>query len=44
MTSKLIEEYEVWSLKLNIKITKYMAIGNIKRFTRTGWKGDNKSY
>ena len=28
MTRKLIEEYEVWGLKLNVKKTKYMAIGD----------------
>jgi hypothetical protein len=31
MTSKLIDEYELWGLKLNIKKTKYMAIGDTLR-------------
>jgi hypothetical protein len=31
MTRKLIEEYELWGLKLNIKKTKYMAIGETSR-------------
>ena len=32
MTSKLIDEYELWSLKLNVKKkTKYMAIGYTSR-------------
>jgi hypothetical protein len=26
MTRKLIDEYDLWGLKLNIKKTKYMAI------------------
>jgi len=26
MTGKLIAEYELWGLKLNVKKTKYMAI------------------
>jgi hypothetical protein len=28
MTRKLIDEYELWSLKINVKKTKYMAIGD----------------
>jgi polyribonucleotide nucleotidyltransferase len=28
MTRKLIEEYELWGLKMNVKKTKYMAIGD----------------
>ena len=28
MTRKLIEEYELWGLKLSVKKTKYMAIGD----------------
>ena len=31
MTRKLIDEYELWGLKLNIKITEYMAIGDSSR-------------
>ena len=31
MTKKLIDEYELWGLKLNVKKTKYMAIGNTSR-------------
>ena len=31
MTRELIEEYELWGLKLNIKKTKHMAIGNTSR-------------
>ena len=31
MTRKLIEEYELWGLKLNVKKTKYMAIGDTPR-------------
>ena len=31
MTRKLIEEYELWCLKLNVKKTKYMAIGDTSR-------------
>jgi len=33
MTKKLIDEYELWGLKLNIKKkTKYMAIGDTSRY------------
>ena len=28
---RLIDEYELWGLKLNIKKTKHMAIGNTSR-------------
>ena len=31
MTRKLINEYELWGLKLNVKKTKYMAIGDTSR-------------
>jgi len=31
MTRKLIDEYELWGLKLNVKNTKYMAIGDTHR-------------
>jgi hypothetical protein len=31
MTRKLINEYELWGLKLNIKKTKYIAIGETSR-------------
>ena len=31
MTKKLIDEYELWGLKLNVKKTKYMAIGDTSR-------------
>jgi hypothetical protein len=31
MTRKLIDEYELWCLKLNIKKTKYMAIADTSR-------------
>ena len=31
MTRKLIEEYELWGLKLNVKETKHMAIGDTSR-------------
>jgi len=31
MTRKLIDEYEFWGLKLNVKKTKYMAIGDTSR-------------
>jgi len=31
MTRKLIDEYELWGLKLNVKKTKYMAIGDTLR-------------
>ena len=31
MTRKLIDEYELWGLKLNVKITKYMATGDTSR-------------
>jgi len=31
MTRKLIEEYELWGLKLNVKKSKYMAIGDTLR-------------
>ena len=31
MTRKLIDEYELWGLKLNVKRTKYMAIGDTSR-------------
>ena len=43
MRRKLIDEYELWGLKLNIKKLKCMAIGDIKRFTTRRWEGDNKS-
>ena len=31
MKRKLIDKYELWGLKLNIKITKYVAIGDTLR-------------
>ena len=31
MTRKLIDEYELWGLKLNTEKTKYMAIGDTTR-------------
>jgi len=31
MTRKLIDEYELWDLKLNVKKTTYMAIGDTSR-------------
>jgi hypothetical protein len=31
MTRKLIDEYDLWGLKLNVKETKYMEIGYISR-------------
>jgi len=31
MTRKLTDEYELWGLKLNVKKTKYMAIGDTSR-------------
>jgi len=31
MTKKLIDEYELWDLKLNVKTTKYMVIGDTLR-------------
>jgi len=31
MTSKLIDEYELWDLKLYVERTKYMAIGETLR-------------
>ena len=31
MTRELIDEYELWGLKLNVKKTKYMAIGDTVR-------------
>jgi hypothetical protein len=31
MTRKLIDEYDLWGLKLNVKETKYMAIGDTSR-------------
>jgi len=31
MTRKLIDEYELWGLKLNVKRTKYMVIGDTLR-------------
>ena len=31
MTRKLIDEYELWGLKLNVKETKYMTIGDTAR-------------
>ena len=31
MTRKLIDEYELWGLKLNVKKTKYIAIGDTSR-------------
>ena len=31
MTRKLIDEYELWGLKLNVKKTKYMSIRDIPR-------------
>ena len=40
MTRKLIDEYELWGLKLNVKKTKYMAIGDILRDLQLeDWKG-----
>jgi hypothetical protein len=39
----LIDEYELWGLKLNVKKSKYMAMRHIKRFTTRRWEGDNKS-
>ena len=32
VTRKLIDEYELWGLKLNVKKTKYMVIGNTSRY------------
>ena len=31
MTRKLIDQYELWGLKLNVKKTKYMATGDTSR-------------
>jgi len=31
MTRKLTDEYELWGLKLNVKKTKYMTIGDTSR-------------
>ena len=31
VTKKLIDEYELWGLKLNVKKTKYMAIGDTSK-------------
>ena len=31
MTRKLMDEYELWGLKLNVKETKYRAIGDTLR-------------
>jgi len=31
VTRKLIDEYELWGLKLNVKKTNYMAIGDTSR-------------
>jgi len=31
MTRKLMDEYELWGLKLNVKKTEYMAIGDTLR-------------
>jgi len=39
MTKKLIDEYELWGLKLNINGHRK----NIKRFTTRRWEGNNKS-
>ena len=40
MTRKLIDEYELWGLKLNVKKTKYMAIGDTSRDLQLeDWKG-----
>jgi len=43
MTRKLIDEYELWGLKLNVKKTKYMAIEDITRLTTRRSEADNKS-
>ena len=40
MTRKLIDEYELWGLKLNVRKTKYMAM---ERFANRRQEGDNKS-
>jgi hypothetical protein len=43
MTRKLIDEYELWGLKLNVKKTKYMAIVNTLRDLQLEeGKGGNK--
>jgi hypothetical protein len=41
VTRKLIEEYELWGLKLNVKNkTKYLAIGDTSRYLQLeDWKG-----
>jgi len=39
MTRKLIDEYELWGLKLNVKKTKYMAIGDTSRDLLEDGKG-----
>ena len=36
VTKKLIDEYELWGLKLNVKETKYMAIGDTSRDLQLG--------
>jgi len=44
-TRNLIDNYELWGLKLNIKKTKYMTIGDTSRDLQLeDGKGDNKSY
>ena len=44
MTRKLIDEHELRGLKLNIKKTKYMAIGDTSRDLQLeDGEGDNKS-
>jgi len=43
MTRKLIEECELWGLKLNNKKIKYMAIRDTLRFTTRRQEGDNNS-
>jgi hypothetical protein len=36
MTRKLIDEYELWGLKLNLNKTKYMAVGDTSRDLQLG--------
>ena len=39
MTRKLIDEYEVWCLKVNVKKTKHMAIQDTLRYLQLeDWK------
>ena len=41
MKRKLIEKYEVWGLKLNLKKTKYRR--RTKRFKTRRWKTNNRT-